>query len=132
MTIVLPSGIVSANAYVKSHCESVTVLLSNPVHPVYSVIISRALNSTAANSPRSAPGGFEVCLTMSLFALSYPACRRFRVTRSTGSASHARLNSCLSAVVDAKCKFCPPVISTLLSHIFVAVCSVLLSCAVFV
>ena len=84
MTVVLPSGAVSVNAYVKSYCGSSTILLSKPVRPEYSVIIARALKFSVANSPRSPLGGVALCLTMSLFVLSSPAWRRLSVIKSAG------------------------------------------------
>ena len=107
--MVLLSGMLLASAYVESYLGSLTDFLSSPVRPVYSVIILRALNYFVTNSHRSAPGELEVCLTISSFAFSAPACRRFSATSSTGSASEARSNCCLSAVVVVMCGLWPPV-----------------------
>ena len=85
-----------------------------------------------ANSPRSTPEGFAVCLTMRLLTLSSSAWRRLSATRSADSASHAWLYFCLSAVEGAVCRFVTPAVFTLLSIILVAAWSAMFSCAVFV
>ena len=60
---------------------------------------SRDLKSFVAKSPLSASDGFEVYLTIILFALSSPECPLLSSTSSGGRASHASLISRVICVV---------------------------------
>ena len=81
--------------------------MSKFVRQKYSVMTSRALNSAVAKSSLSAPGGFEMYLTISLSALSSRECLLVSSTSSGGRAFHASLTRGVVGTVVFSSSVCP-------------------------